>query len=209
MASHTRSVLSASRMVLPGEDLGGHGRAVGHARAADGLDQGFLDDAVLHVQGQLAGALLRRAPAHAVGEAGDVLDLLGLHPAAFFGNGRRTVIRSLRHTRHVFDFGGVDHCESSLVESVAAEAGFAHLCRSTGGYGNPPRVPIEIVRESRTIRVPRQPPWLAHHRVQEHHQNETNEQAERGQALIPATVRLGDDFVADDEQHGPGGQPQG
>ena len=33
------------------------------------LHQRLLDDAVLHIQGQLAGALLRSAPAHAVGEA--------------------------------------------------------------------------------------------------------------------------------------------
>ena len=33
---------------------------------ADGLDQGFLDDTVLDVQAQFAGALLRSAPAHTV-----------------------------------------------------------------------------------------------------------------------------------------------
>ena len=82
---------------LAGQDLGGHGGGVGHAGAADGLDQGFLDDALLDVQGQLAGALLGRAPAHAVGEAGDVLDLLGLHPPPFLGDGRGTVVGSLGH----------------------------------------------------------------------------------------------------------------
>ena len=44
------------------------------------LDQRFLDDAVFDVQGQLAGALLRRAPADAVRQAGDVFDLLWLEP---------------------------------------------------------------------------------------------------------------------------------
>ena len=53
---------------LARQDLRGHGRRMGHAGAADGLDQGFLDDAVLDVEGQLAGALLGSAPAHAVGE---------------------------------------------------------------------------------------------------------------------------------------------
>ena len=109
MASQTRSVFRASRMVLPEQDLGGHGRGMGHAGAADGLHQGLLDDAVLDVQGQLAGALLGRAPADAVGEAGDVLDLLGLDPAAFLGDGRRAVIRPFRHARHVFDFCRIDH----------------------------------------------------------------------------------------------------
>ena len=64
-------------------------------RAADGLDQGLLDDAVLDVEGQLAGALLRRAPADAVGQAGDVLDFLGLHPPALLGDGRRAVVGPL------------------------------------------------------------------------------------------------------------------
>ena len=86
IASHTRSVFSASRMVLPIRISRGHGRGVGHAGAAEGLHQRFLDDAVLDVQGQLAGALLRRAPADAVGKAADVLDFLRLHPLALFGD---------------------------------------------------------------------------------------------------------------------------
>ena len=51
-------------MVLPGQDFACHSGGMGHAGAADGLDQGFFDDAVLDVQGQFAGALLRGAPAH-------------------------------------------------------------------------------------------------------------------------------------------------
>ena len=51
---------------LAGQDLARHGGGMGHAGAADGLHQRFLDDALFHVQRQLAGALLRRAPANAV-----------------------------------------------------------------------------------------------------------------------------------------------
>ena len=47
---------------LADEDLRSHGGGMRHAGAADGLDESFLDDAVLHVEGELAGALLRRAP---------------------------------------------------------------------------------------------------------------------------------------------------
>jgi hypothetical protein len=43
----------------------------------------------LDVERQLAGALLRRAPADAVRKTGNVLDFLGLHPLALFGDGSR------------------------------------------------------------------------------------------------------------------------
>ena len=61
---------------LAGQDLAGHGSGMGHAAAADGLYQRLLNDAILDIQGQLAGALLRRAPANAVGKAGDIADLV-------------------------------------------------------------------------------------------------------------------------------------
>ena len=73
----------------------GHSGGMGHAGAADGLHQGFLNDAVLHVQGQLAGALLGSAPADAMGKAGDVGDLLGLDPLALLGDGGGAVISAL------------------------------------------------------------------------------------------------------------------
>ena len=82
---------------------------MGHAGAADGLHQRFLDDAVLHVQRQLAGALLRGAPAHTVGKTGDVGDLLGLHPLALLRNGRRSVISALGHGTHMLNFSRIDH----------------------------------------------------------------------------------------------------
>ena len=119
MASHTRSVFSASRRVLPMQDLSGHGGGVGHAGAADGLHQRLLDDALLHVQGQLAGALLRSAPADAVGQTADVLDLLGLNPLAFFRDGGRSVIRALGHRAHTLYFAGIDH--SPLSFSIRSE----------------------------------------------------------------------------------------
>ena len=66
IASQTRSLLSASRMVLPGR--------ISAAIAAEcvmplqpmSLDQRFFDNALFHVQRELAGALLRCAPANAV-----------------------------------------------------------------------------------------------------------------------------------------------
>ena len=100
MASHTRSVLSASSSVLPG---------VGHARAAERLDQRFLDDAVFDVEGQLAGSLLRGAPAHTVRQARDVFDLFGTYPFPLFGNRGRRVVGTLLHAAHLLHFMCVDH----------------------------------------------------------------------------------------------------
>ena len=89
---------------LAGKDLGSHGCGVGHARAADGLNEGLLDDAVLDVQRQLAGALLGSAPADAVRKTGDVLDLLGLNPLALLGDGCGTVVCTLGNGAHVLHF---------------------------------------------------------------------------------------------------------
>lgn len=50
--------VQALQQSLAGQDFGGHSGGVGHAGAAQGLHQGFLDNAFLHVQGQLARALL-------------------------------------------------------------------------------------------------------------------------------------------------------
>ena len=72
---------------LAGQDLGRHGCGVGHPRAADSLDESLLDDALLHVEGELAGALLRGAPADAVGKSGDILDFLGTDPLPLRGDG--------------------------------------------------------------------------------------------------------------------------
>ena len=82
---------------------------MGHAGAAEGLDEALLDDALLDVKGELAGTLLRGAPAHAVREAGDVLDLLGLDPLALLGDGRGAVICALGDGAHILDFCGILH----------------------------------------------------------------------------------------------------
>ena len=87
---------------------------MGHAGAADGLHQSLLNDAVFHVQRQLAGALLRSAPADAVGKAGDVADLLGLHPFALLGNGSGAVISALGDGAHMLYFAGIDHSSQIL-----------------------------------------------------------------------------------------------
>jgi len=96
---------------LADEDLARHGGGVGHARAADGLNERFLNDALLDVERQLAGALLGRAPANAVGKAGDIGDLLGLHPLALFGNRGRTVICALCDGAHMLHFGRINHSD--------------------------------------------------------------------------------------------------
>ena len=94
---------------LAGKDLGGHGGGVGHARAADGLDEGLLDDALLDVKRKLAGTLLRGAPTHTVREARDVGNLLGLDPLALLGDGCGAVIRALGDGAHILDFCGILH----------------------------------------------------------------------------------------------------
>ena len=99
---------------LADEDLRCHSGGVGHTGAADGLHQRLLDDALLHVQGQFAGALLRSTPADAVGQTADILDFLGLNPLSFFRDGGRSVIRALGHRAHTLYFAGIDHCPLSF-----------------------------------------------------------------------------------------------
>ena len=89
---------------LTGKNLGGHGCGVGHARAAEGLDEALLDNALLDVERKLACALLRGAPADTVREAGDVLDLLCLDPLALLRDGRRAVVCALGDRAHVLHF---------------------------------------------------------------------------------------------------------
>ena len=89
---------------LTGKDLGSHGGRVGHARAADGLNEGLLDDAVLDVQRELAGALLRCAPTHTVRKTGDVGNLLSLDPLALLGDGCGAVVCTLGNGAHVLHF---------------------------------------------------------------------------------------------------------
>ena len=100
MASHTRSVLRASRIVC-------HSGGVGHARATDGFNERFLNYAVLNIERKFACALLRCAPADAVGKTFDVLDFLCLNPLTFFGNGGGAVFESARNAlgnaNHIFN----------------------------------------------------------------------------------------------------------
>ena len=65
---------------LAGQDLCGHSGGRGHTGAAHSLHQGLLYDTVLHIQAQLAGALLGCAPAGSVRETGDVADLVAVDP---------------------------------------------------------------------------------------------------------------------------------
>ena len=75
-----------------------------HARAADGLHERFLNDALFDVQGKFARSLLRRAPADAVRQAGNVFDLFCLDPFSFFGNGGGAVVGALGNANHLFNF---------------------------------------------------------------------------------------------------------
>ena len=95
---------------------------MGHAGAADGFNQSFLNDAVLDVQAQLAGTLLGCAPAHTVGIAADVLNFIGLDPFALFRDGSGTMLRTLRDRAHIVDLCGVfDH--NILSFALLSEAG--------------------------------------------------------------------------------------
>ena len=87
-----------------GEDLRCHSCRVGHSGTSEGLHQSFLDDAVLDVQGQLAGTLLRCAPAHTMCVTGNVLNLFCLHPLCFLRDRSGTVMHSLCDRAHVLDF---------------------------------------------------------------------------------------------------------
>ena len=86
------------------EDLGGHGGGMGHAGAADGFHQRFFDHAFFHIERELAAALLRRAPADAVGETGNVADLFGTNPLALFGDRSGAMVAALADDAHVLDF---------------------------------------------------------------------------------------------------------
>ena len=92
-----------------GQDLARHSGGMRHARAADGLYQRLFNDALLYVQRQLAGALLRRAPAHAMRQAADVSDLIRLYPLPLLGDGRRAVVRPFRERTHPFYFMRIRH----------------------------------------------------------------------------------------------------
>ena len=94
---------------LADQDLGSHSGGVGHAGAAQGLNQSFFNDAFLHVQGQLAAALLRSAPADTVGETADIGDLLGLNPLALFGNGSGAMVSALTDGAHMLYFCTINH----------------------------------------------------------------------------------------------------
>ena len=74
-----------------------------HAGAADGLNQSFLDDAFLNVQGELAAALLRSTPAYTMSQAADILNLLGLYPLALFWNWSWTMVYFFCNASHVFN----------------------------------------------------------------------------------------------------------
>ena len=94
---------------LAREDFRCHGGGVGHTRATEGLDEGFLDDAVLDIEGQFAASLLRGAPADTVGKAGDVLDFFCMHPLSFLRNRGVGVVGAFCNAAHLLHFFCVNH----------------------------------------------------------------------------------------------------
>ena len=82
-------------------------------------DKGFLDDAVLDVQGQLAGALLRSTPATTMGQARNVFDLLDCTHLPSLGNGAVAVMRALLHITISSTSGKLHEVFSSLQFSFA------------------------------------------------------------------------------------------
>ena len=82
---------------------------MGHAGAADGLNECFLNDAVLDIQGQLTCALFRCTPADAMGQAADILDFHCLGPLSLLRDRSRTMVCALSYRTHVFHFYGIKH----------------------------------------------------------------------------------------------------
>ena len=80
-----------------------------HTWAAECLDESLLDDAVLDIESELAAALLRSTPADTVGEAGDVLDFLCMHPLSFLRNRGIGVVCALCYAAHMLHFVCVNH----------------------------------------------------------------------------------------------------
>ena len=76
----------------------------------------FFNNAVFDIEGKLAGALLRSAPAYTVRKAADVLNLFCLNPFALFGYGSRTVVGPFMNAYHVFYFMCILHRVLSIAE---------------------------------------------------------------------------------------------
>ena len=83
-----------------GKDFSCHGGGVSHTGAAYSLYESLFDNAVFDIERELAGALLRCAPAHTVSIAGNIGDLLSLNPFALFGKGCGTMVGTFGYTAH-------------------------------------------------------------------------------------------------------------
>ena len=73
---------------------------MGHTGATNRLNQRFLNNAILYIQGQLACALLWSAPTNTMGQTRDITDLFGLYPAALFGDRCRAMMDALGDRTH-------------------------------------------------------------------------------------------------------------
>jgi hypothetical protein len=96
---------------------------VGHTGTTDGFHQSFLDDAFFDVEGQFAGTLLGGAPAHTVGQTGNVGDFLGFSPLSFLRDRGGTVFRTLGHADHLLDFVTQIHRVFSFALDVVSRFG--------------------------------------------------------------------------------------
>ena len=85
---------------------------MGHTGASDSFNESFLDDTVFDIESQFACALLRSAPAHAVGETGNFVDFFNVSPAAFLRNGSGRILRPFGHADHLLDFMSKLHFQS-------------------------------------------------------------------------------------------------
>ena len=87
---------------------------MGHTGTTDGFDQRLLNQAIFHIEGEFAGALLRRAPAHPVGQARDIADFLDLNPLPLLRYGGRAVVGPLGNHTHLLYFMCLNHVSSFL-----------------------------------------------------------------------------------------------
>ena len=87
-----------------------------HTGAAERFNERFFDHAVFHVERKLAGALLRRAPAYAMGKAANIGDLFCLDPLALLRNGRRVMLCAFCDAEHLFNFARILHLMRSSFE---------------------------------------------------------------------------------------------
>ena len=92
-----------------------HSCGMRHAGASQRFDKRFFNNAVFDVQRQFAGTLLRRAPANAVRQTGNIGDFIRFYPATLFRNRGRTVFRTFCESAHALNFMRIVHIAAPFV----------------------------------------------------------------------------------------------